>query len=88
MQRRLLAGPATLALILGALALPLAAAQAGRGVQAHLATSPPLGGINVVSECRCMLDNNAMESEILPIEELMDSAKPDSPRPGRYGDMD
>jgi hypothetical protein len=44
--------------------------------------------IDVVSECRCMLDNNAMEPEILPIEELMGSAKPDSPSPGRYGDID
>ncbi len=47
MRRRLLGSPATLALMLGVLALPLGAAQARPGPAAHAAVSPPLGGINV-----------------------------------------
>lgn len=44
--------------------------------------------VKVIDECKCMLANNAMESEIRPLDELAALAKPDNPRPGRYGDID
>jgi hypothetical protein len=39
-----------------------------------------------VEEARCLLGNLALESEIRPIEELIALAKPENPRPERYGD--
>jgi hypothetical protein len=39
-----------------------------------------------VEEARTLISNLALEEEIRPIEELLARARPDNPRPARYGD--
>lgn len=40
----------------------------------------------VAEEARCVVDSMELESKVRPIEELIPWAKPDNPRPERYGD--
>ena len=39
-----------------------------------------------VEEARCLLGNMTLEERIRPIDELIGQARPDNPRPERYGD--
>jgi hypothetical protein len=39
-----------------------------------------------VEEARCLLGNLGLEEEIRPMEALMGLARPENPRPDRYGD--